>query len=289
MPTKREQFMQSLRAQYLGERMRELRDDLGLTLKYVSEYLGVEFSTLARYERAEWPFRKDHVTALLDVYNVYDEEDRLKLVKLAEHAWRVNQWQLDGIRPADPDRPVVDRWWVQQRTKTIHVYGATVIPDVMQVGAYANTLAKPFLPEPVADHTVRAAAHTAEQRRPNLYDREVEVHAVIEQAALTRRIGAREVMQAQLEHLTRLARLPNVQIQILDSTGAHPGVHGPFTVYHLRAPYPPVACVDHLGGTLLLEGESAARYVKAFTELAKDHSRTDTESAAIIETLKEDL
>src|SRR5687768_10995590 len=51
MPTKREQFVQTIRAQWLGQRMRELREERGLTLKYIAAYLGVEFSTLARYER----------------------------------------------------------------------------------------------------------------------------------------------------------------------------------------------------------------------------------------------
>jgi predicted transcriptional regulator len=42
LPTKREQFVQTIRAQWLGQRMRELRDERGLTLKYVAAYLGVE-------------------------------------------------------------------------------------------------------------------------------------------------------------------------------------------------------------------------------------------------------
>jgi transcriptional regulator with XRE-family HTH domain len=95
MPTKREQFVQTIRAQWLGQRMRELREERGLTLKYIAAYLGVEFSTLARYERAEWPFRRDHVVALLDVYGVYDERERAQLVQLAQDAWRVNRWDDD--------------------------------------------------------------------------------------------------------------------------------------------------------------------------------------------------
>jgi ribosome-binding protein aMBF1 (putative translation factor) len=79
VPTKREQFQHSIRARYLGERMRSLREERGLTLKYIAAFLGVEFSTLARYERAEWPFRADHVTALLDVYGVYGERQREEL------------------------------------------------------------------------------------------------------------------------------------------------------------------------------------------------------------------
>jgi transcriptional regulator with XRE-family HTH domain len=71
--------------------MRSLREGRGLTLKYIASYLGVEFSTLARYERAEWPFRRDHVIALLDVYGVYDEPARAELIELAANAWKINQ------------------------------------------------------------------------------------------------------------------------------------------------------------------------------------------------------
>jgi hypothetical protein len=45
MPADRRQFLQTVRAQYLGARMRQLREDRGLTLKYIAAYLGVEFSS----------------------------------------------------------------------------------------------------------------------------------------------------------------------------------------------------------------------------------------------------
>jgi transcriptional regulator with XRE-family HTH domain len=112
MPTKRETFTPTLRAQYLGQQMRVLRDDRGLTLKYVAGFLGVEFSTLARYERAEWPFRKDHVVALLDVYGVYAEGNRQELTALATNAWRIDHWDHDGAVSTDGDRPYIGEDWL---------------------------------------------------------------------------------------------------------------------------------------------------------------------------------
>ncbi|MEU8008533.1 helix-turn-helix transcriptional regulator [Micromonospora parva] len=75
MPASREPFVRTLRAQWLGQQMRELRERRGLTLKYVAQYLERDFSSLARYERAEWPFRRELVIALLDLYGVYNERE----------------------------------------------------------------------------------------------------------------------------------------------------------------------------------------------------------------------
>src|SRR5918998_6531310 len=129
MPTKREQFVQTIRAQWLGQRMRKLREERGLTLKYIAEYVGVEFSTLARYERAEWPFRRDHVSALLDVYGIYEESERDELVNLARNAWRLGQWELDGVKDSSTagfnDRPVIDHWWLQSRAYELCVYATS--------------------------------------------------------------------------------------------------------------------------------------------------------------------
>lgn len=144
MPTKREHFRHSLRAQFLGEKMRKLREDRGLTLKYIAAYLGVEFSTLARYERAEWPFRRDHVVALLDVYGVYDERERAELVELAANAWRINQWE-PGYGKHNPtavgdDFAVIGHWWIQGRAEELCVYATTLVPELVQTRDYAEAI-----------------------------------------------------------------------------------------------------------------------------------------------------
>lgn len=142
MPTKREQFVQTIRAQYLGEQMRKLREDRGLTLKYIAAHLGVEFSTLARYERAEWPFRRDHVIAMLDVYGVYNEVKRSQLIDLAQTAWQINQWEpvgsrYDSLLPADGKGFLpIDPWWLQAKAEELCIYAPLVVPDVSALSQF---------------------------------------------------------------------------------------------------------------------------------------------------------
>ncbi|WP_173084228.1 helix-turn-helix domain-containing protein [Phytohabitans rumicis] len=269
-----------MRAQFLGERMRALREERGLTLKYVAEYLGVEFSTLARYERAEWPFRRDHVSALLDVYGVHDEAKRaqlVELVELAQDAWRIDQWHQAYSAYDSADGTVIDPWWLQCRAEELCIYAATLVPDLVQTREYADAVVRHVEKAVLrADNVVRqviARQQVLEDKKPS-----TRLTIVMEEPVLARPVGGRAVLQQQLEHLARLVERPHVNIRVLPTqVGWHPGIHGTFTLCRMARPYPPVAVAEHLGGRLILEAAAADRYAAAFdklTELALDPMRS---------------
>lgn len=266
MPNKRSNFFQSLRAQWLGMRMRELRDQCDLTLKDASAFLGVEFSTLARYERAEWPFQLDHVKALLDVYGVTNEVRRTEFIELARHAWRINRWDAE-TETDDYKLPFPSYAWVQGRAEEINTYGTTQVPNLLQTQQYADALIQATDPDLPAYRVANLIRERTEHQQV-LEDKDVPVTAIIEEAALCRPVGGVDVIRGQLEHLTKLARRPNVEIHMLPKTvGVHPAVHGAFTVMRMRDDYPPVVHLEHLGGQLWLERQRADRYVKAYQQL----------------------
>ncbi|MGN9906368.1 helix-turn-helix domain-containing protein [Phytohabitans sp. LJ34] len=288
MPTKREHFQYSLRAQSLGEKMRNLRDERGLTLKYIAEYLGVEFSTLARYERAEWPFRRDHVMALLDVYGIYDERQRAELLDLAANAWRINQWEPgyggNSRSGASDDLTIIDHWWIQSRAEELCVYASSLIPELLQTRDYAEAVIQRREPNAARlDRLVRKQVvrqEVLDERPPK------RLTVIIEESVLTRPVGGRAVLEQQLEHLLRVVERPHVKVRVLPTRiGLHDGKDGPFILCLMRPPYPPVALVEHLGGRLVLEDVAADWYLKAFEKLT-EQAASDADSAnLIIETL----
>ncbi|WFE67524.1 helix-turn-helix transcriptional regulator [Micromonospora sp. WMMD714] len=77
-------FIRTLRAQWLGQQLRALREERGMTLKLVSEHLHRDMSALGRYERADWPIRRGDVVALLDLYGFHHAAERARLLALAE-------------------------------------------------------------------------------------------------------------------------------------------------------------------------------------------------------------
>jgi transcriptional regulator with XRE-family HTH domain len=289
MPTKREQFVQTIRAQWLGQRMRELREERGLTLKYIAAYLGVEFSTLARYERAEWPFRRDHVIALLDVYGVYDERERAQLVQLAQDAWRVNRWD-DDFEGTVYDATFVDYPWLESRAEEICTYGNMVFPGLLHTRDYAEALIRHMEGTSSSTQKIDRWVRLRMERQQILDEKPpTRLAAVVEEAVLHRPIGGRAVLRAQLEHLMRAVERPHVEVLVIPTRqGMHAGLDGAFTLFRMQRPYPEVAYVEHLGGRLFMEATRAERYSKAYDGL-REVALSSTESMALITTLAEEL
>lgn len=289
MPTKREQFVQTIRAQWLGQRMRDLREERGLTLKYVAAYLGVEFSTLARYERAEWPFRRDHVVALLDVYGVYDERQRTQLVQLAQDAWRVNRWDED-FDGAVYDATFVDYPWLESRAEEICAYSTMIVPGLLQTAAYAETMIRHYEGSSAAEHRVQKWLHLRLDRQQVLGGAtNTKLTAIVEESVLHRPVGGKTGLRGQLAHLMEVSRRPQVEIRVLPAqAGAHDGLYGTFFLFRMQPPYPAVAYVEHLAGRLFVEAGGAERYVRAYDRL-REAALSETESVALIATLAEEL
>ena len=78
---------------------------------------------------------------------------------------------------------------------------------------------------------------------------------VIDEAALRRPIGGRQVMRAQLKHLLEAATLPNVTIQVVPfRRGGHAAAGGSFTILRFAAPdLPDVVYLEHLTSALYLD------------------------------------
>ncbi|MDQ7903075.1 helix-turn-helix transcriptional regulator [Phytohabitans sp. ZYX-F-186] len=268
MPTKREQFVQTMRARLLGTGMRELRDERGLTLKYVAAYLGVEFSTLARYERAEWPFRRDHVMALLDVYGVFDESERQKLLTLAQDAWRIDQWEQDGHTGA-ASLTVVNHWWLQERAVELRVYAAMFIPPLLWTRDYAEAVIRATSGPQAHPSKVDSLVQQCLDRQRVLDDKpEKRLTVFMEEHVLRKPIGGRAVLRQQLEHLVRVVERPHVKVRLVPPANWHAGMYGTFTLCEMERPYPPVVLLEHLGGRLALEAHAAENYREAFEHIS---------------------
>ena len=73
----------TLRARWLGKRLRELRERNSLTLKQAGEYLQRNLSMIARFESGEYPIRLCDLLSLLYLYNFAYELQPDDLLRLA--------------------------------------------------------------------------------------------------------------------------------------------------------------------------------------------------------------
>jgi hypothetical protein len=92
---------------------------------------------------------------------------------------------------------------------------------------------------------------------------------VLDEAALHRLVGGRQVMAAQLAKILDMSALPNVTVQILPfERGAHPALESNFTILQLPDAAPGVVFVEGMiGSTYLDRPNDLKRYHDVFNEL----------------------
>lgn len=263
----REPFPRTLRAQLLGHRLRELRVQRGMTLQATAEYLGRDFSALARYEKAEWPLRRSDVVALLDIYGVFDSRQRTRLLHLCEESWRTDEWDVDFADTVD-EQVFVDYGWLETRAREICSYSAVLLPGLLQTGAYAEAMIRLVEQAGVPAPKVLRWPEPPSDRHGTPRPGRKKICAVLDEAVLHRVVGDTAVMREQLEHLAALAGEPYVDIRVLpEPVNLAARCNGPFHPFRMADPYPEVAYLENLAGRLYLEAPRSKRFAIAFDRL----------------------
>jgi transcriptional regulator with XRE-family HTH domain len=290
VPSRRDRDESSLRSRWLGGRLRELREDRGLTLKYVANVVGVGFADLAAHEHGRQVFVFDKVAALLDVYGVYDRLERDHLLGLARQVFRLPRWQDDFAGP-DLDVSMLDYLWLESVAQRICCYGPVLMPELLRTPEYVEAVVRREVKD-VSDTQVGWWVQTYRDRQQAVDNSRIAgVRAVIAESVLRRPVGgAARTLPGQLEHLAKLRRRDRIQVRVLlDEAGYVPRADGWFTVFELPEPYPPrVACTGHVRDVAIHEGAVAEGYADMFDRLW-DAAATQSESAALTARVASDV
>lgn len=288
MSTKKKSAVHTLRAQWLGQQMRQLRLRAGLTLAQAAEFLDRDASSLARWERADWPFRRTIVIELLDLYGEHRHSERARFIELAEDAWRTDRWDDDYDELVDAS--FIDFPWLETRADEMCSFDAMLIPGLMQTPEYAEAVIR-YAEGKRATPLSMAKWMQLRLDRQRVLDRDppVRISSIVDESVLRRVVVDAAVQRAQLRHLTEVARRPNVLVRVLPSrVGLHPGLDGSFWLFRMPKPYPNVAYVERIGGRSFLESPRSDRYAAAYARLG-EVALEAADSAKLITTIAEEL
>jgi transcriptional regulator with XRE-family HTH domain len=272
----------TLRARLLGRELRVFRSDRGLTLRHVAAHVGVDMSGLARAERGDAVLRPDVVAMLLEFYGLCDSPERDQVVVLARVAWRTGwDWELPHL----VDVPsFIDVLWLESLAERTLVFATSVVPVPLQTSGYANAL----MAHPQGDRAdpgqLDRWVELTERRQAAMTAAGSVVRVVMEESVLCRPVRDPGVYLDQLRHLaTVTAPESGVEVRVLPTgVGPHPGWDGPFRVFHLPSPFPPVVHVDGLDGRRFLDNPTVVEaYVTVFDRLT-DLSENPTRSTKLI-------
>jgi len=128
------------------------------------------------------------------------------------------------------------------------------VPGLLQTEGYARALIRQgsaVTEEQIARRSELRASRQEILRRPDA----PQLWAVVDEGALRRPVGSREIVREQLGHLIEVAGHPAVTLQILPfSIGAHPAMGGPFTILRFAEPdLADVVYIEQLTSALYLD------------------------------------
>jgi hypothetical protein len=201
----------TVRRRRLAAELRRLRGNR--TGTEVSRAIGWSPTKISRAESGRESLPPQEVAKLIDYYRVA-EPLRGQLLSLAQDAAERGWWDdyADVLAPE-----YLEYIGLEAEAAFIAQWQSDVIPGLLQTEDYARHMMSGYqhvMPTPsrIIEELVRVRMTRQEMltRKPALH-----LSVVLDEAVLLRKVGGGTVMQAQLEHLARVAELPNVEVRLL--------------------------------------------------------------------------
>ena len=277
----------TVRRMMVGAQLRRLRNANGISREQAAEAIRASAWKIHRLENGQVSFKERDVVDLLRLYGVADPGEVAAFVILAREANQPGWWhQYNDLLP-QWFKTYVD---LESTAVMIRSYEAQFVPGLLQTEEYMRAVIQGAL----LDDTPDVAEQRVQLRltRQKLLDREdaPRLWAVVDEAALRRPVGSREVMRTQLERLIEAAELPNVTLQVLPfAAGAHPAMVGAFSILRFPEPeLPDVVYLEHLTNALYLEKrEDVEEYLHVIDTICLRAARPDRTIEILGRILKE--
>jgi transcriptional regulator with XRE-family HTH domain len=264
---------------FLGGQLRKLREAAGITPDRAGYEIRASRSKISRVEHGRVSFKERDVADLLTLYGVTDEGERRRMLNLAQHANSQGWWsRYDDVMPDWFETYV----GLEQATSLIRTYELQFVPGLFQTEDYARAVTVLGHRSASADEVERRVSLRLQRQqvltRPDATPR---VWAVIDESALRRPLGGRDVMRAQLTRLVEVAELPQVTLQVMPfDRGGHSAAGGSFSILRFAEPeLPDIVYIEQLTGALYLDRlEEADHYREVMNSLSAE-AETPAESA----------
>jgi transcriptional regulator with XRE-family HTH domain len=256
-----------VRRMLVGAQLRRLRTEQGISREQAGEAIRASEWKIHRLENGQVGFKDRDIVDLLALYGVTDASEVAEFVVLAREANAPGWWHHYGDLLPQWFRAYVD---LESAATLIRTYEGQLVPGLLQTEDYLRAV--------VGDARLEDSPEEVERRvalrlgRQALLERAdaPRLWAVVDEAALRRPVGGRQVMRAQLERLIEATKLPNVTLQVLPfAAGAHPAMVGAFSVLRFTdQELPDVVYVEDLNNaTYLDKRDEVERYLDVMERL----------------------
>lgn len=275
------------RSRRLGRELRRLREARSLTQGDAAKLLKCSQQRIARIESGDIKPRPRDVLEILVAYDVpHDEEQGLALRAMAEQLREPGWWQRLNTLPA---RYVTFIAYEAEATD-LRQFQPTLIPGLIQTRAYAHEVIRIGRETDQEEINQRVEVRLKRQEVLTARQPPLRLQAIITEQALMLEVGDTDLRREQLDHIIKVAALPNVTVQVLTlAAGAHLAVHGGFEVLTFADGDPPLGYIETLAGELFLESPEEIRRLTGVFEHLLSLALSPRESIRFIQEKKDGL
>jgi transcriptional regulator with XRE-family HTH domain len=271
----------------LGAQLRRLRESSGVTRDDAGYHIRASGSKISRMELGRVSFKERDVTDLLEFYGVDDVAEREKLLQLTREA-NATPWYQKF-------QDVVPDWFhvfvgLEEAAQLIRVYEVQFVPGLLQTEEYARAIIAQGAPGMDPDEVERRVALRLGRQQLLRRDNPPRYWVIMDEAALRRPMGGRDVHVAQIEHLIDLAAEPNITLQVMPFRyGGHAAEAGAFTIMRFpETDLPDVVYMEYLTGAHYIDKpEEVERYAAVMERLSVAGTSPDRTREILSGMLKE--
>jgi len=272
----------------LGNQLRRLREDSGITPDEAAYEIRGSRSKISRIEHGRVGFKERDVADLLTLYGVTDERMRAGMLALARQANSPGWWaKYSDILP-DWFEPYLG---LETAASLIRSFELQFVHGLFQTEDYAHAVTALGHGSASTDETERRVSLRMRRQEVLTCADPPRVWFVIDEAALRRPIGGRQVMRTQLNHLLEAAALPHVTIQVVPfRRGGHAAAGGSFTILRFAAPdLPDVVYLEHLTSALYLDDRRDVDHYMEVMNLLSAEAHTPAATTRFIKEIIQEI
>jgi hypothetical protein len=227
-------------------------------------------SKVNRIEQAKSGISVNDLRALLRLYDIADGEQAEELLALGRAARRSPWWrQYAEVAPPELLR-LID---YESAASAVSQFEMVFVPGILQTTEYASAVLRVFYDEESAAERVSALVDLRTRRRDLLTSENAPRFSfVLDESVIHRLVGSPAIMSHQLKHLTDVAELSNVTMQVVPfAAGLHPGTRGPFEVVHFDdTPDENIVFLEGVRGDFISDVPEETRdYLAAFRRITE--------------------
>jgi transcriptional regulator with XRE-family HTH domain len=264
----------------LGSELRRLREANGISRGDAGKKIRGSESKISRMELGRVALKVIDVEDLLTLYDVTDEEQRADFLKMVEESNQPGWWVRFG--------ELVPKWFhnyvgLEESAARIQTFEMQFIPGLLQTESYARAVISRAHPDAAPEEINRRVNVRMRRQRLLSRPRAPRVWAVLDEGALKRMVGNKDIMREQLENLQVMSQQPTIAIQVVPFNRATTGAEVPFSLLRFaHSELSDIVYIEYPTGALYLDKPAEVEmYVKVTHRLTAE-AATPEESREII-------